>query len=765
MSLISVIGFPRIGEKRELKFSMEEFFEGKIGKEDLIAEGEKIRIKQWKFMKANDVAYIPSNDFSLYDTMLDTAVMLGAIPERYKLNGFQDIDTYFALARGYQRSGVDLKAFEMKKWFNTNYHYVVPEIGGECGFKFNPEKILDELDLADFAGITTKPVIIGPFTFLKMSKFKDASKTYVDYIDPVVGNYVELVKLLEGREIDFAQFDEPVLVTDLSETDRTNFKSIYERILAKKGKLKILLQTYFGDIRDVYEDVMKMDFDAVGLDFVEGAGNSGLVSSNGFHEGKILFAGLVNGRNIWRNDYSRSMEILEVLGKAVSRDRIVISTSCSLVHVPYSLKYENLMKGEVREQMSFAEEKVHELKDLASLLGKDDYRNDVIYLENMRVLGSGKKIRGSGVDIGGNMDELDEKDFTRNLAYHERAELQAEVLNLPMFPTTTIGSFPQDKEIRQKRNSYKKGKLTRTEYESFLKGRIRDIVKFQEDIGIDVLVHGEYERNDMVEYFGENLSGFVFTENGWVLSYGMRCVKPPVIFGDVVRDREITPAWIGYAQSLTGKPVKGMLTGPVTIFNWSFPREDIPARDVVYQIALAIREEVLDLEKAGIRIIQIDEAALREKLPLRKQDWHRNYLDWAVKAFRLVCSKADDRTQIHTHMCYSDFADIMDAIKGLDADVITIEAAKSDLSILRSLKENNYDHQIGPGVYDIHSPRIPPVDEMVGHLEKMTGFVDKRSLWINPDCGLKTRGMDETAASLKNMVEASRIMRKKFGSE
>jgi 5-methyltetrahydropteroyltriglutamate--homocysteine methyltransferase len=763
MNLISVIGYPRLGVKRELKFILESYFDGSISEMDMIKAVDKIKIDQWLIQQKAGVSFIPLNDFSYYDNFLDTAIMLGVIPEDYLRKEFSEFDSYFALARGYQKNDIDLKAFEMKKWFNNNYHYVVPELNEGLSFNFSDVRIINDLELAKSAGIKTKPVIIGPFTFLKLSKITQNGKTIRDFIDPVLNNYINYLNVLQKYKFEILQFDEPVIVTDLNEDDIKIFKDIYRKILASKGSHKLLLQTYFGDIRDIYKEVLDLNFDAVGLDFIEGTENIGLIKKTGFPDDKLLFAGIVNGKNIWRNNYNKSMNILLGLEKTIDKKNIVLSTSCSLVHVPYTLKSELKMKNEIKEQLSFAEEKLDELNDLAVLFDNKDFNEEEIYITNQKIINSKKYIEGFNFpEIDENIKNISENDFNRKSLYSDRIKIQKKELNLPIYPTTTIGSFPQDRELRQTRNALKKGRISEAEYNKYIQDRIKKIVEFQEEIGIDVLVHGEYERNDMVEYFGENLSGFVFTENGWVLSYGIRGVKPPVIFGDIKRNHVITAEWSKIAQSFTEKPMKGMLTGPVTIYNWSFPRDDKPAKDVVYQIGLALREETADIEKCGIKIIQIDEAALREKLPLRKKEWNDKYLDWAIKAFRLASSSVNDGTQIHTHMCYSDFTDIIDSIKKLDADVITIEAAKSDLSILKSLKENNYDHQIGPGVYDIHSPRIPPVNEIVHHLEKIAGFIKSENIWVNPDCGLKTRGMNETSSSLKNMVEAAKIMRKKY---
>lgn len=759
MNQVSVIGFPRLGEKRELKFAIESFWKGQIKESDLLNAADSIKRNQWRLQKSLNIDYIPANDFSLYDNMLDTATMLNIIPDAYKQDSFSALDIYFALARGYQRRDIDLKSWEMKKWFNTNYHYIVPEINDETHFELNPYGIMHEYLSAKNAGVPTKPVVIGPFTFLKLAKYTQENKKYLDYIEPVVKCYRQLFRLLSQHQVPLLQIDEPILVTELNGNDISSFQFIYHKLLNNKDNLKILLQTYFGDVRDVYRDIISLPFDMVGLDFIEGEHNLDLINKNGFPADKKLFAGVVNGKNIWKNNYALSLRILNKLAQKVPRENIVVSASCSFLHVPYTLENEMNMNRKVKEQLSFAQEKLVELNEIAVIFSEDNQQENTLYQINQEIISRRDTIPGFIFPVvSQRVNNLEEKDFIRTPAYAERIEQQQKILRLPLLPTTTIGSFPQTPEVREKRLAYKKKELNESEYESFIQDQIKKTIRLQEYIGLDVLVHGEYERNDMVEYFGENLKGFVITENGWVQSYGTRGVKPPIILGDVKKEQPITLKWILYAQSLTNKPVKGMLTGPITIYNWSFPREDRAAEEVVYQIALAIKEEVKELAANGIRIIQVDEAAIREKLPLRKSDWHK-YLNWAVKAFRLVHSSVKPETQIHTHMCYSDFSDFIEVIKQLDADVLTIEAAKSDLSILASLKENQYNRQIGPGVYDIHSPRIPSVDEIEKIILKMITYVEPDCLWINPDCGLKTRDLREILESLKDMVAAALAQR------
>ena len=746
----SVIGYPRIGRDRELKFASEKYFRGEIGEEELLSVAKEIRKDDLLKQKEAGITYISSNDFSFYDNVLDTAFLFGIIPQRYKELGLSDIGTYFAMARGYQGDHGNVKALALKKWFNTNYHYLVPEIDDDTVIALNGSKPVDEFVEAKALGVDTKPALTGPFTFLKLAKFT-GSKKIADVSDTLTAEYIKLVSALADKGAKLIEFDEPYLVRDLTSEDIALFKKIYSDILANKGDVKVLLQTYFGDIRDIYSDVIALDFDAVGLDFVEGRKTLELVAG-GFPSDKILFAGVVNGKNIWRNDYKKSLDIL----KSINASEIVVNTSCSLLHVPYSLASETKLPDEYKKHFAFADEKLTELNEIAYLYGKDLAGEDA-FVKNQSLFSG----RPDSVDseVQARVAAITDADYVRLPARGEREKIQKEILNLPKFPTTTIGSFPQTSDVRKNRQEYKKGLKSKEEYVEFNKKKIAECIRLQEEIGLDVLVHGEFERNDMVEYFGENLNGYVFTEKAWVQSYGTRNVKPPIIWGDVSRRAPITVEWSKFAQSCTDKPVKGMLTGPVTILNWSFPREDISIKESILQIALAIRDEVLDLEANGIGIIQIDEAALREKLPLRKSDWYSEYLDFTIPAFRLVHSKVKPETQIHTHMCYSEFTDIIPAIDAMDADVITFEASRSDLQILDSLKENNFETEVGPGVYDIHSPRVPSVEEIVAALTKMRAKIEDTKLWVNPDCGLKTRGNEETVKSLTNLVAAARQIR------
>lgn len=751
----SVIGFPRVGTLRELKFASEKYFKHEITAQELTGIAADLRHRHWVTQVAAGIDFVPCNDFSFYDIVLDTAVLLGIVPKRYRELNVSKLDTYFAMARGYQGESGDVKALAMKKWFNTNYHYIVPEIEDDTVISLDCEKLTGEYEETKELGIKTKPVVIGPYTMLKLCRYV-GSKNAEDFADDVAEAYRQLIAECDEENVEWLQFDEPSLVRDMDDDDKALFHRVYDRVFADRADCKILLQTYFGDVRDVYEDIINMPFAGIGLDFIEGKQTGQLIDRYGFPGDKVLFAGLVNGKNIWRNHYDKTLKVVGQL-----RDKkidVVLSTSCSLLHVPYTLKQETKLSQDYLRFFAFAEEKLIELSELAALAESYNYTELEAYHKNQELFAGTRDC--NSYEVRQRLAAVTEADYARLPKRSERQALQKKKFGLPELPTTTIGSFPQTKDVKSQRAQLRKGEISEQEYVDFVKGKIKECVKWQEDIGLDVLVHGEYERNDMVEYFGEALGGFLFTEKAWVQSYGTRCVKPPVIWGDVYRKKPITVDWSVYAQSLTDKIMKGMLTGPVTILNWSFPREDISIKESISQIALAIRDEVLDLEAHGIKMIQIDEAALREKLPLRKSDWYTEYLDFAIPAFRLTHSGVKAETQIHTHMCYSEFTDIIPAIDDMDADVITFEASRSDLQILDSLRENNFETEVGPGVYDIHSPRVPSVAEIVKAVNVMLAKIDRDKLWINPDCGLKTRGVPETDASLRNMVEAARQVRK-----
>lgn len=745
----SIIGYPRIGSLRELKFASEKYFRGEVSVSELQNTAKELRFANLDLQRKSGLYFIPSNDFSFYDNVLDTAFLLNAIPERYRKLGLSELDTYFAMARGYQGEKGDVKAFAMKKWFNTNYHYLVPEIDDNTNIKLSGNKPFELFSEALENGIKTKPVIIGAYTFLKLARYTE-NKTAVDFVDSIILAYIEILKKFNNLSAEWVQFDEPCLVMDMTDKDKELFVQLYKRILSEKHNVKVLLQTYFGDVRDCYKEICSLDFDGIGLDFVEGKKSLELVKTNGFPAEKTLFAGVVNGKNIWKNNYSNTLSVVSELKKYT--ENIVINTSCSLLHVPYTLKNETKLSDSYKKHFAYAEEKLNELAELKKILDSSNPAETDEYKKNSLLFKESRS--GANATVQNNISALSDKDFVRLPAFEEREKIQKDAFKLPFIPTTTIGSFPQTADVRIARASFRKGEISEEKYESYIKDKISECVKLQEKIGLDVLVHGEFERNDMVEYFGECLDGYIFTEKAWVQSYGTRCVKPPIVWGDISRAKPMTVKWSVYAQSLTKKPMKGMLTGPVTILNWSFPREDISLKESAYQIALAIREEVLDLEANGIKIIQIDEAALREKLPLRKSDWKCDYLDWAIPAFRLVHSGVKPETQIHTHMCYSEFADIIKEIDDMDADVITFEASRSDLTILDVLKENNFRTEVGPGVYDIHSPRVPSITEIKNALNKMLNKIPADKLWANPDCGLKTRGNAETIPSLENLVRA-----------
>ena len=747
----SIIGFPRIGEHRELKFATEKYFRKEISAEELQATAKELRAKHWRLAQERGVDQIPSNDFSLYDTFLDTAVLFNIVPEQVQAIDLSELDKYFALARGYQGEKGDVRALPMKKWFNTNYHYIVPKFEANTQVKLAGHKLFDEFQEAKDLGIHTRPVLVGPFTLLRLAEYAEGVNP-VQFIEPLVAAYKEVFRRLADLGATDIQLDEPALVKDISELELTLFDKLYQGLLADKAGLSVLLQTYFGDVRDVYSHLVQLPVEAIGLDFLEGRKTLELVKEHGFPADKVLYAGVVNGKNIWRNDYAKTLALLE----EIPAQNVVLSTSCSLLHVPFTTANEEFAP-EILAHFAFASEKLDELRELDAIRAG---QGDEFLAANKALFAAERTVRNA--ELATQLAGLDDAAFTRQPALAERAKAQHQAFNLPVLPTTTIGSFPQTREVKVNRATFRRGEKTEAEYTAFIEAEIDEWIKWQEEIGLDVLVHGEFERNDMVEYFGENLSGYLFSKNGWVQSYGTRGVKPPIIWGDVKRERPITVKWSAYAQAQSDLPVKGMLTGPVTILNWSFPREDITIKESTLQIALAIREEVLDLEAAGIHIIQIDEAALREKLPLRKSDWYSEYLDWAIPAFRLVHSGVAPTTQIHTHMCYSEFTDIIPAIEQLDADVISFEASRSNLHILDELERQNFQLQVGPGVYDIHSPRVPSVEEIEHTIRAILAKVPTERVWINPDCGLKTRGIPETKASLVNLTQATRNIREEL---
>lgn len=750
----SVIAYPRIGALRELKFAIEKYFKKESSKDELFAVAKGLRKAHWQSQKDAGIDFISCNDFSFYDNVLDTAVLFNVVAKRYKALNLEPLDEYFAMARGYQGANGDTTALAMKKWFNTNYHYLVPECDDAALISLNATKILSEYDEAKALGIEPKVALTGLFTFYKLVHFaNEATKTQAKA--KLIEAYGALLDKLNAKGVKWVQFDEPYLVYDLAASDIALFKEFYTAVLAKKAGLKVLVQTYFGDVRDIYETLCSLEFDGIGLDFIEGKESLNLIKK-GYLADKVLFAGLINGKNIYKNNYAKTLALLNEIQKFAKN--VVLNTSCSLLHSPYTIKNEQKLDAKFLAHFAFAEQKLDELRELKEIVASAKPDENVLYKNNVALFDSVPSRDNKAVKE--RVENLDEKDYKRLPEFKERQKIQKAALNLPLLPTTTIGSFPQTPDVRSNRLAFKQAKISAAQYTEFNQSKIKECIKLQEEIGLDVLVHGEFERNDMVEYFGESLEGFLFTQNGWVQSYGTRCVKPPVVWGDVARTKPMTISWSEFAQKQSDKIVKGMLTGPVTILNWSFPREDISLRESTLQIALAIRDEVLDLEKAGIKIIQIDEAALREKLPLRKSDWHSEYLSWAIPAFNLVHSGVRADTQIHTHMCYSEFNDIIKEIDAMDADVISFEASRSNLELLDALKVANFQTEVGPGVYDIHSPRVPSVAELESTIHKILAKLPKEQIWINPDCGLKTRGYKEVVESLKNMVAATKNARK-----
>lgn len=757
----NILGYPRIGAHRELKRAEEAYWAGKISRQELLDTAALIRKENWQLQKEAGIDLIPSNDFSFYDQTLDLSLALGVIPERYNSLKDDRLELYFAMAHGYQKDGIDVTAMEMTKWFDTNYHYIVPEFTRNQKFELTFNKAALEFKEALDLGIRTKPVLTGPVTYLLLGKEKESGFNRLELLDSLLPVYIGLLRQLEELGAEYVQIDEPFLNTDITDDIRNAYRKAFAEI-NRCTKVKVILTTYFDGLADNASLAVELKPAILHIDVVR-APKSWEDVVRLLPKDASLSLGVVDGRNIWKNDLSHSLDIINKVKTIVGPERVLVGTSCSLLHSPIDLENENNEKSlpaEVKRWLAFARQKVSETVILADLAGRSpSYTSKAALQSNVADIEDRRTSALTNNDQVKRRVESVTPDFaSRKSTFSQRIAVQHRDLNLSLFPTTTIGSFPQTAEVRSWRSRYKKGDITKDEYTALLKGEIERTIRRQEEIGLDVLVHGEAERNDMVEYFGEQLNGFAFTRNGWVQSYGSRCVKPPVIYGDVSRPRPMTVDWSTYAQSLTDKPVKGMLTGPVTILQWSFVRNDQPRALTMKQIALAIRDEVLDLEKAGIRIIQIDEPAIREGLPLRKAD-REEYLDKAVEAFRISASGVKDSTQIHTHMCYSQFNDIIRHIALMDADVITIECARSQMNLLGAFAEFRYPNEIGPGVYDIHSPRVPSVDEMVTLLRKAAQVIKPEQLWVNPDCGLKTRGWEETGESLRNMVEAARIMR------
>ncbi|MDE9446162.1 5-methyltetrahydropteroyltriglutamate--homocysteine S-methyltransferase [Xenorhabdus bovienii] len=747
------LGFPRIGLKRELKKAQENYWAGKISQQELLETGRELRARHWQQQKEAGVDLVPVGDFAWYDQVLTTNLLLGNVPPRHQNeDGSIDLDTLFRIGRGRAPTGTPAAASEMTKWFNTNYHYIVPEFQQGQEFKLGWTQLLDEVDEALALGHKVKPVLLGPVTYLWLGKVKGKAFDRLSLLTDILPVYQQVLAELAKRGIEWVQIDEPALVLELPKEWLEAFSTAYQVL---QGQAKLLLTTYFDSISHNLATIKSLPVQGLHVDLV--AGKDSLDELNqSLPETWLLSLGVINGRNVWRADLSAKYQLVASL--AGKRD-IWIGTSCSLLHSPIDLNDETGLDEEVKSWFAFALQKCAELSLLAQALNAPEGSKQAeldAYSAPIRARRSSTRVNNPTVTE--RITAIKPQDSERNLVYPERAKLQRERYNLPLWPTTTIGSFPQTTEIRSLRLDFKKGRVDNTHYRTNISEHIKQAINEQENLGLDVLVHGEAERNDMVEYFGEHFDGYVFTQNGWVQSYGSRCVKPPVIIGDISRPEAITVNWATYAQSLTDKPVKGMLTGPVTILCWSFPREDISRETIAKQIALALRDEVDDLQKAGIGIIQIDEPALREGLPLRREEWQA-YLEWAVDAFKLSAAIAEDDTQIHTHMCYCEFNDIMPSIAALDADVITIETSRSDMELLDSFEDFSYPNEIGPGVYDIHSPNVPSVEWIEALLRKAADRIPVERLWVNPDCGLKTRGWTETRQALANMVEAAKRLR------
>src|SRR5215216_2841461 len=781
MALSNIAGFPRIGPNRELKFATEGYWRGDVSLDDLQATAKKIRTENWRFMQEAGVDLIPSNDFSLYDQVLDTIALVGAVPERYEHSAdLVDIESYFAMARGRQEEGIDVTAMEMTKWFDTNYHYIVPELAPDTTFSLSSTKPFDEhAEAMEELGIDTVPVIVGPVSFLLLGKSADgvsADFDRLDLLEPLLEVYGEVIERLAEQGATWVQLDEPCFVQDRSERELDTLRLAYEELAKVHERTRICVKTYFDHAGDAYGVLRDLPVEGIGLDFHRGGPdldremvrkggprNVEFIATEGGLEDKWLFAGIVDGRNVWINELEHSLDLLGGL-----RDRckeLVVSTSCSLLHTPLDLDAEppsDVLDDELRSWMAFAKQKVGEVVTLAKGLGEGREAIAGELDANDRAHDDRREShRTRNPAVRDRVSALTDDDARRSSPFEVRRDAQRSHLDLPLLPTTTIGSYPQTDEIRETRMKLRRGEIDEAQYEARMRAEIEKVIRFQDEVGLDVLVHGEPERNDMVQYFAEQLDGYATTQNSWVQSYGSRYVRPPIIYGDVSRPDPITTQWIAFAQSLTDRPVKGMLTGPVTMLQWSFVRDDQPRSATCEQIALAIRDEVADLEAEGIKVIQVDEPAIREGLPLRRDRW-TEYLEWAVHSFRVATAVVRDETQIHTHMCYSEFRDIMDHISDLDADVLLIWHARSHMELLEYWRSRGYDKDIAPGVYDIHSPRVPPAEEMADMLRAAEDALPREPLWVAPDCGLKTRAWPEVEAALRNMVQAAKQLREEL---
>jgi 5-methyltetrahydropteroyltriglutamate--homocysteine methyltransferase len=763
MALATNLGYPRIGPDRELKRATEAYWAGKLPREDLLAEAARLRLDQWRRQRSAGIDHVPSNVFSLYDHVLDMAALVGAVPPRYRWSGEEvDLDTYFAMARGAQGKGLDAPAMEMTKWFDTNYHYIVPELAPDQRFQVASPKPFDELAEASAAGIPTRPVLLGPVSFLLLAKPTEPGFDPLRLLEPLTETMAEVVRRLAEAGAEWIQIDEPCLVQDRSPEEIAALGRAYGPLADAAGGARLLLQTYFGDIGPAWETLTELPVAGIGLDLVRGSEDP--LGRRTLPADMMLSAGIVDGRNVWINDLEASLDRLERIAERIGPEGLLVAPSCSLIHVPIEAARETELDPELRGWLAFADEKLAEVATLARGLAEGRAAiADELAGNRARLASRAASERTRDRSVRDRRAALDPATAARSRPFEERRSAQRERLDLPPLPTTVIGSFPQTAEIRKRRRDYLRGEVGREAYEEFLRSELGKAIRLQEEIGIDVVVHGEFERNDMVEYFGERLEGYAFTRHGWVQSYGSRYVKPPLLYGDIRRERPITVEWWKYAQSCTDRPVKGMLTGPVTMLQWSFVRDDQPRSETCLQLALAVGDEVKDLEAAGAPVIQVDEPALREGLPLRRTEWDA-YLAWAIAAFRVTTSGVGPATQIHTHMCYSEFNDIIEHIAAMDADVLLIENARSDAELLEVFREFDYDHDIGPGVYDIHSPRIPSVEEMAARIRASAEVIPLDRLWVNPDCGLKTRRYEEVVPALENMVAAAAAVREEEGA-
>ena len=766
MATASNLGYPRIGAHRELKRAVEGYWKGDLTKDELRDSAQALRESHWATQQELGLDVVPSNDFSYYDQVLDACAMVGAVPERFPWDGTEvDLDTYFAMARGLQEKDLEgeesgVQAMEMTKWFDTNYHYIVPEFSHDTTFSLSSTKVIDEYEEAKAQGVDTRPVVIGPVSFLLLGKTQADDLDALDLLDDLLPVYAEVLQELADAGCEAVQLDEPNLVLDLSDAERAALDQAYEA-LADAADIELHVATYFGGLEDNLPTALDLPIDVLHLDLTRGAEQLDEALDHGVPDDLALSLGVIDGRNVWRADLDALLGTVETAIDALGTDRVLVGPSCSLLHVPVDLDTEPGLSDEMKTWFAFATQKIEEIVALAERADGHEEATEALFEKSRRahaaraesdwINDAAVQDRVAGIDAS--MTERDSPHSSRSL-------LQREALDLPTLPTTTIGSFPQTDDMRRMRAQYKKDEISKDEYEDFIEEQIADTIAAQEEIGLDVLVHGEPERGDMVEHFGRQLDGFFFTENGWVQSYGTRCVRPPIIAGDVSRPEPMTTRWLSYANDQTDTPVKGMLTGPVTMLQWSFVRDDQSRAETCRQIALAIRDEVLDLEDVGIQAIQIDEPAFREGLPLREHQWD-DYLDWAVECFRLASSGVRDETQIHTHMCYSEFNDIIEAIADMDADVISVEASRSKMELLDSFDAFDYPNEIGPGVYDIHSPRVPSVEEMEELIRTALDALEPSQMWVNPDCGLKTRRWVEVQPSLENMVQAAENVRER----